>query len=224
MTESSPLSAQDRFCSRFSTAPCSEFPCKHVPWHGHDWLDDLEELYQDPNQNILLWASFRRPMFWCLRLEHEKWTAIVPKFGRCRRIEAQRKRIDKRIKAYFQSPIGEVAEKWKPFPEEFLKKLRLNWRYRTRNAQVMIENKHFRVMGIPPFIPGKVRHVDLMERPWSDEEIEWKLKQIEEEDERILAGPPNADVPEIWKKLYPNTERAWQTSTGLVMSKSASYV
>jgi hypothetical protein len=163
-------------------------------------------------------------MFWCQRIEHDKWKLIVPKFHRCRNIEAKRKRIDKRIKAYFNSPIRDVAERWRMYPEGFLKKLRLNWHYRTKRTRQMIEAKHFGVVGIPPVLPGNPQPVDVQGRPWSKAEVEWKIQQIKAEDERILAGPPNADMPEICKDLFPETKRVWLISCGIIVDKSDPYL
>lgn len=88
----------------------------------------------------------------------------------------------------------------------------------------MIEAEHFGVVAIPPVISGRPQPVDVRGRPWSKAEAEWKLQQIKDEDERILAGPPNADMPKIWKDLFPETKRVWLLSTGFIVDKSDPYL
>ena len=130
-----PLSSLDRICSRVAKTPCQEYPCEHIPCHDPDWLDDLEESYQDERKHVRLWKCFRDPEHYKSAISKKKWKALEAKFPRCQRIDNQRAQIDAQIKRCRTLPLVEVKDELKGIAiliEEFC---RWNTHYRTAEQE-----------------------------------------------------------------------------------------
>jgi hypothetical protein len=83
-----------------SRVKCKTFPCRHTETHDLDYLEDLEEYGTKDHKN--LWTCFKHLDNPELALEEcgiswEEWGCYSAKFGRRRRLEAKRSRLEQEI-------------------------------------------------------------------------------------------------------------------------------
>jgi len=86
-----------------SRVKCKTFPCRHTETHDLDYLEDLEEYGTKDHKN--LWTCFKHLDNPELALEEcgiswEEWGCYSAKFGRCRRLEAERSRLEQEIEQH----------------------------------------------------------------------------------------------------------------------------
>lgn len=136
-----PHSQKAVFCQVYLETPCPSYPCRHVPYHNKDWLEDVEEWYSNRDKNHLLWEAFRSPERFERRMPSDVWEEFLAKFPRCQRIDESREEINLLVQDFLDSPLGDLKSGWNEVPGFVIRHIRSGYPYFNGTPGYMTQQK-----------------------------------------------------------------------------------